>query len=458
MPRSDLGIGGFSYRSLVALTWPQFMMMLFQMAIGFVDVYVAGRIGAGVQAAMGMVLECLFIFLVIGSTTSSGLLATVGQSVGAGKYARAQRYAGMGIGLALSLCFVLIFCVYFFRMPLLSVMKVPESIQPIGLYFLNVILITLPAHYLLIISSAIFRAHRKVWVPLCSIMIACGVNVIGDFGLGLGYFGLPNLGYAGIAWSTFFSVSAAALFNFVVLVRLGLVGRKSFVSWRWVKAGAPYLIKISIPTFMMQIFWNLGYVVLYMVTATLPHDSINAVAGLTTGLNIESILFLPGAAFSMTASIVVGNLLGAGKREEAKKAAMRVLKIGSISMSSVAVGVWFLAPFITATIAADAAVAGHALTYLRFNICSTPFTMFSLILNGIMVGAGATKYNFLVNTSSTWLVRLPIAYLFGHILWQSSSGVFLAMLVSQVFLSSTLFYIFKYKNWTRFGMVRAFQH
>ena len=113
--------------------------MLFQMGIGFVDVYVAGRIRAQVQAAMGMVLECLFVFLVIGTTTSSGLLATVGQSVGAGKRKRALRYAGLGIGLALSLCFVLIFCVYFFRLPLLNAMKVPESIQPIGLYFLNLI-------------------------------------------------------------------------------------------------------------------------------------------------------------------------------------------------------------------------------------------------------------------------------------------------------------------------------
>ena len=113
-------------------------------------------------------------------------------------------------------------------------------------YFLNVILVSLPAHYLLIITSAIFRAHRKVWVPLCSIIIAFGVNVFGDFGFGLGYFGLPKMGYAGIAWSTFFSVSAAALFNIIMLIKFKLIGRKSFVRWRWIKAGSPYLIKISI--------------------------------------------------------------------------------------------------------------------------------------------------------------------------------------------------------------------
>ncbi|MBQ4133403.1 MAG: MATE family efflux transporter, partial [Desulfovibrionaceae bacterium] len=285
--------------------------------------------------------------------------------------------------------------------------------------------------------------------------IAFAINVFCDFGLGLGYFGLPNLGYKGIAWATFFSVAAAAVFNMIVLVKLGLLTRRSAVGWRWIRKGAPYMIKISIPTFIMQVFWNLGYIILYMVTATLPKDSINAVAGLTTGLNIEGILYMPGAAFSMTAAIVVGNLLGARKVAEAKKAVARILKAGTILMCSVAVVLWFLAPVITAKVASDQHVAAHALTYLRFNICSTPFTMFSMVLNGCMVGAGATRYNLIANTGSTWLVRLPIAYLFGHVLWQSSTGVFMSMLISQVFLSSTLFYVFKCRNWPRFAMIRG---
>ena len=457
MQNQNPGIGGFSYRSLLALTWPQFMMMVLQMSIGFVDVYVAGRIGASVQAALGMVIECFFMLLIIAGTTSSGILATVGQSVGAGKFDRAQRYAGLGIMLSLGICLFLIATVYFFRQPILSLMKMPEEIQYIGLYFLSVTLLTLPAHYMLLVSGAIFRAHGKVWVPLCAIFVASVVNFFADFGLGLGYFGMPEMGYKGIAWASFFSVTTAAAFNMTVLFKLGLIGRKSLISRRWFRKGAPYLIRISIPTFAMQVFWNLGYVVLFMVTATLPHDSINAVAGLTAGLNIEAILFMPGMAFNMTAAIVVGNLLGARKAHEAKKAVARLLKIGVASMCSVAVAVWFMAPAITGIIASDEQVAAHALTYLRFNILSTPFTIFSLILNGCMVGAGATRYNLIANTGSTWLIRLPIAYLFGHILWQNSAGVFMAMLISQIFLSSSLFYVFKRKDWTRFSMIRASQ-
>lgn len=449
-----MSIGGFSYRTLWNLTWPQFMMMLFQMLIGFVDVYVAGRIGASVQATIGLLMQCLFFFLVFATTLASAVLATVGQSVGAGKKLRAQRYAGLAIGLGLLCCLALVGLVTIFRTSLIDLIQTPQGIRPIAFYFLDVILYTLPAHYLLVVSSAIFRAHGKVTVPLLSIMLACVVNTVADFGFGLGYFGLPNWGYKGLAWATFFSVSAAALFNLLMLIRESFLSRYSVPPWRWIKAGTPYLIKVGVPAGLSQVFWNLGYLVLYVLTATLPFDSIDATAGLTTGLRIESILFLPGAAFSMTASIVVSNLLGAGKRLEARQAAQRVLVFGIVAMSAVAVPLWFAAPAISGQIAADAAVQQHTLVYLRFNLCSTPFTMCSVILSGVMVGAGATAYNLLAHCCSTWFVRLPLAYLLGHVIWQSSSGVYFSMLLSQLFMSSLLFYLFKYRNWARFAMIK----
>ena len=52
------------------------------------------------------------------------------------------------------------------------------------------------------------------------------------------------------------------------------------------------------------------------------------------------------------------------------------------------------------------------------------------------------------------LVRLPMAYLLGHIIWQTSTGVFLSMLVGQMVQSSLLLYIFERKDWPRFSMIK----
>ncbi|THB66643.1 MAG: MATE family efflux transporter, partial [Desulfovibrio sp.] len=48
------------------------LMMLSHFFIGFVDVYVAGRIGRDVQASLGLITQCLFFFLVLAIAVGNG--------------------------------------------------------------------------------------------------------------------------------------------------------------------------------------------------------------------------------------------------------------------------------------------------------------------------------------------------------------------------------------------------
>jgi MATE family multidrug resistance protein len=93
-------------------------------------------------------------------------------------------------------------------------------------------------------------------------------------------------------------------------------------------------------------------------------------------------------------------------------------------------------------IAPDPAVQVETVKYLSFNIMAVPFTVASVVLAGGLNGAGAT----------VWAVRLPIAWLFGHIIWQDASGVFLSTFVSQVVMSLSLLWVTLRCNWTRFAL------
>ena len=75
-----------------------------------------------------------------------------------------------------------------------------------------------------------------------------------------------------------------------------------------------------------------------------------------------------------------------------------------------------------------------------------------MILSGILTGAGATVYSLAVFSSAVWLVRLPLAYLFGHIIWQDATGVFFAMFVSQAVQASLILFVFRRCDWARFAM------
>ncbi len=442
-----------SSREIWNMTWPQAIMMLCQFLVGFTDVVVAGYIHSDAQAALGLVTQCLFFLQVVGIAITNGGITAMSQALGARLERRAERYVGLVFTLGGLFCLVAVSLGYLLRHALFFLLRVPDVILPLTeelwLFFLMVI----PANCLLMVTVAVFRARKNVWIPLASGILMCLANAVGDFGFGLGRWGLPRLGASGIVVATLVSVLLGGLFNLAVLRYSNLLSRRSFAPWRWQKRALPYIFKVALPAGCMQILWQLGYMVLFSITATLPMGKVTALAGLTAGLRVEAILFLPALAFNLTGSVLVGHCLGAGNKSEAKRVGLRVIGAGALCMSLAAL---VLAPFIREIAAfvapADPAVQAVAADYLRFNLVATPFTVTSMILGGIMTGAGATIYTLCIYSGAIWLVRLPLAWFLGCVLWRSASGVFLAMLVSQVVQSGIAFYVFLRRDWYRFAM------
>lgn len=444
--------GRVSSREIWALTWPQALTMLCQFLIGFTDVVVAGRISPHLQGSLGIITQCQFFMLVLGIALINGGLAAMSQSLGARLFLRASRYVGLLFKTGALFCGLTLAVAYLFAPEILGLLRVPEEIYAQTLELWILFLPVLPASYLGFVTVAVFRAHKNVWIPLASAIVVCVVNAVADFGFGLGMFGLPDLGARGLIYASIVSVTLGGLFNLAVLVRGKMVSRQSFASWRWEKSAFPYILKVALPAAGTQLLWQSGYLVLFLITNTLPFDSVSAVNGLTAGMRIEGILFLPAMAFSFTGSILVGHCLGAGNPAEARRVGLRVIAAGAISMGIFSA---MLFPF-TAEVAAfvspaDQAVQGVAESYLKYNLIAIPFTVTSMIMSGLFTGAGATVFSLLAFSIGTWVVRLPLAWYIGHIVWQNASGVFVAMLCSQVVQASICLYLFLFRDWYRFA-------
>ncbi len=438
-------------KEIWALTWPQALMMLLQFLVGFTDVVVAGRINPQVQAAFGIITQCQFFLLIIGMALSNGGLAAMSQALGARLHTRATRYVGLLLFISIGFCIITMSTAYFFRGSIFSLLKVPTELRALTDELWVLLLWVIPANYITMMSISVFRSRKNVMVPLVCGFIVCFLNTIGDFGFGLGYFGLPNYGAKGLVFATVISLSAGAIFNFFVMVRRGYISTKSFAPLRWQKKALPYILKVALPAGGNQFLWQLGYLVLFLITSTLPFGKVDALAGLTAGMRIEAILFLPGLAFSFTGSVLVGHCLGAGDKAEARRVGLRVAIAGALCMSIVAA---FLYPWIgeiVAFVAPDERVQAVAKSYMLFNLVATPFTITSMVMTGIMTGAGATLYPMIVNSCATWLVRLPIAWYIGHIIWQSASGIFVAMLISQAVQAVSFWFVFIRCDWYRFA-------
>ena len=446
------GGGRISSREIWSLVWPQALMMLLQFLVGFTDVLVAGRINPHLQGALGIITQCQFLLLVLGMAVVNGGLAAMSQSLGARLPLRARRYVGLLLKMSAFFCVLTLAFGLVFRRQMLEALGVPEEIFPMTLELWVLYLGIMPASYLSFTTISIFRAHKNVWIPLISSAAVCVVNTVGDLGLGLGMFGMPDMGARGIIWASIASVSVGALFNLDVLLRNKMITRQSFAPWRWEKRAVPYIIKVAVPAGGSQFLWQLGYMVLLLITNTLPGDSVSATAGLTAGMRVEAFLFLPALSFSFTGSILVGHCLGAGNREEARRVGLRVVGAGALSMTVVALA---LLPFVREIAAfvspESAAVQAASASYMVFNFVATPCTVTSMIMSGIFTGAGATRFSLIAFSCGTWLLRLPLAWYMGHIVWRGAPGVFLAMPISQLVQASICMYLFLCRDWYRFA-------
>ena len=349
-------------------------------------------------------------------------------------------------------------CVLLLGLPIkglvLGLLRVPRPVAPVMDAYYDVFLLLLPIYYVFIVTNALFRAQKRVLEPLYAMILTTAVNTFGDLAFGLGWWGFPNFGYKGLAWATFLSVTAGMALNLWLLRRAGLLSLDVFPPWRWARAALPYVLKVAWPGGLMQLVWHSAYLALFAIVAALPMGAVPALAGMTAGLRVESLLFLPGFAFNMTASILVGQRLGEGRPDKARADGFRVLGLGVGVISLLAVVLWLFVRPLAAFVAPETAVQTQTIDYLAYNLLAIPFTLTTMTLSGALTGAGATLYNLLAFGGTAWLVRLPLAWWLGHVVMQRAEGIWLAMLISQAIQAMIVLYIFARRDWARFAMIR----
>lgn len=427
-------------------------MMYLMFFTGFTSIWAAGQIGSDAQAAIGMVTQCAMFIMVVIFSISSGATAAITQSIGMGKMTRAHLYIATMVLGSLLLGVVMAIPAWIFASPILDMVKLPPNIRPLGHEIWNIAVIGLPLNYVYQATGVLFRATRQVLPPLQVSVLVCLANLICSLGFGLGWFGFPVFGCAGIMWANVISQSCGALANCFLLRKSGYLRFHPFPTLRWLRLALPYLLRVALPAGAAQLVWQSGYLTIFILVASLPRDSVAALAGLTAGLRAEGLLFMPAMAFSMTNAILVGNSLGMGKPEQAKRLGLILTGIATGGMTLAALAIWPFRADIAAFLSSDGATQAQIASYLSYNLVGTPFSIASQVMGGIMMGAGATQFNLIVYGGTFWAVRVPLGWLLGHKLWQSASGVFAAMLISQSIQTLIMLYVVVKVNWAAYAM------
>ena len=413
-------IGSYISRSW-SVSWPMTLIMIFEFLIGLTDVYIAGKVSKEIQATYGFVIQLYFVLIVIANALTVGTVSVVSRLYTSGDKTELNKavfssvMASAGAGIVLAIAGI------FFSPTIIKYLNIPEELKHFAVPFTKIYAMGLLFHYLLINCNGILRSCQMVKRSLKTMALVCGFNIALNFFL---VFHTP-LGFRGIAVATASSVFIGTMIN-LVYVRNILAGMKYF-SLNLVRK----MINIGWPIGLLQVLWQLGSMVLYLILSALPEHRIETLAALTAGLRIESIIYLPVFGFNMANAVIVGNLLGEKKKEDAFQSGIMTMALGVCIVTLMVVIVILDARWIASFLSSDAIVIRESVKYIYISMISEPFMAWGIILGGGLIGAGDTRSVLIRVALSVWLIRIPLAYIFVVLLGFGAVSVWWSMNISQ---------------------------
>ncbi len=420
-----------------AMGWPMTLIMFFTFLIGMTDVYVAGRFGKEVQAAYGLAFQLYFIFIIIGIALSVGSVSVISRlftSENKDEFVLAVNSSLITAGVT-GFFFTVLGII--FSPHIINALNIPPTIKGYASVFLTIYSLGFVFDYILMNTNGILRACEMIKRSLISMSIVCVVNIILDFTLALH----TPLGFRGIAIATVVSLCIGMIFNIAYMRKVCKLALKCTFSI------VKKIIEISWPSGVLQVVWQLGVMAIFLIINVLPKYNIEVMAAFTNGLRIESAIFLPAFAFNMANAVLVGNLLGKKKDEEA-------VHIGAIT-AFLGVGVIFLmvivvflnVKHIAGFLSNNTMVIEESIKYIYISLIAEPIMAWSLILGGGLNGAGDTKSVMFIVALTLWLIRIPLAFILGISFGFGAIGIWWAMNISIVF--QALFMSIRYfrKKW-----------
>ena len=417
---------GGDFRSVItrswSVSWPITVIMFFEFLIGLTDVYVAGRVSKEVQATYGFVIQLYFILIVIANALTVGTVSVVSRLFTSDKKEELTEAIFSSIVTSGVAGMILAVAGIFFTPELIRFLNIPQTLKELSLPFINTYAIGLLFHYVLINSNGILRSCYRVKNSLKTMALVCMINILLNFFL---VFHTP-LGFRGIALATASSVFIGSWVNILHVKRLLGHGMKFSVRTVRKMAGVGW------PIGLLQVLWQSASMVLFLILSTLPEQKVEILAALTTGLRIESAIYLPAFAFNMANAVVVGNLLGEKKEEEALRSGVVTAVIGVVIVAIMAIAVVLNARWIASLLSPNETVIRESAKYLYISMLSEPFMAWGIILGGGLNGAGDTRSVLIRVALSIWLVRIPLSYIFVTLLGFGAVSVWWSMNLSQV--------------------------
>lgn len=406
------------------LALPAVGEQLLNTAVGLVDTFLVGHLGAASIAAVSISNQIVMLAHVLIAAIATGSTALIARAVGGEDAALANRTANQSIlvGALVGLGATLV------AVPLapqaVRLMGAADDALPLGATYLSIVSYTFLLSTWMLVGLACLRGAGDTMTTMRTMLLVNAINIVVAAALIYGLFGLPKMGVAGSAIGAAVARSVGGLVVLVMLWR-GRAGlRISPRAMRPDLATIRRILRIGIPTGIEQLLFRLADMSYFRVVTSL---GTAACAAHAVALNAQSLSFAPGFGFSIAATTLVGQGLGAGEPKRAEADGYLVFRIAGTVMGTLAAVYFLFSRQIMGFFTSDPEVITLGAGPLRLVALAQPILAASMVFSGSLRGAGDTRFPMLSNGVGVFVVRFGLATLFVQVLGWGLMGAWYAL-------------------------------
>ncbi len=412
-------------QALIELGAPVTLVQLGLMSMGAVDTVMVGRVSAAGLAAVALGNLYFLMMAVFGQGVLFALDPVIAQAVGArdpiGVAQGVQRGLILGVVLA-ALAMLLMIPVG----PLLTLAGQPEEVVPIAVRYVHGLIRGVFPVYAFGGVRQSLQAMGRVRAIVLTVLVANVINAGLNWILIFGNFGIPRLGAVGSAWAT----SLSRWFLLALLVALAWSQLRPTISpWRRASFGLEPItrfIRLGAPIGAQQLleFGVFGAAGLLMgLLGTV------AMASHQVALQLAALTFMIPVGVAQATSVVVGQAVGRGEPEAARRAVGAGLVTVTAFMTVTAVSFIAIPEPLARIFSNDQMVVAAAATLLPIAGVFQIFDGLQVASAGALRGIADTRVPMLMNLVGFWLIGLPVSALLGFKLGAGPRGIWWGLAV-----------------------------
>lgn len=431
----------FTRKYLIRLIVPLIVEQLLAATIGLANTLMVSNAGEAVVSGVALVDTVNQLMLNLFAALATGGAIVCAQYLGRDDDEKAHDAAGQLIAATAIFSVVLMALLLVFKGPVLqlSIGRAAEDVMSNASIYFFVSVLSYPFIALYSACSALYRSMGNTRVPLLVSVLMNAINISGSAIL---IYGL-KMGALGAAIALLIArVTGCA----VIMLLLTHRSNRLFLDFRSILRMKPTMIprilSIGIPNGVENSLFQLGKILVQGVVVSFGTSAIaaNAVAN-----SISNMTNVPGSAVGLAVMTVIGQCMGAGRHDEAKRylkqlTLLSVLIVGGTNLVALAV----MNPVLSLYGLEPESLELARQFVISCSVGGILFWSFSFTLPNGLRAAGDVRYTMIVSIISMWSFRLAAGYLLASPLGLGPIGVWIGM--SADWLFRMILFLWRYRN------------